>query len=139
MPHYSYELEIPAGTAKTKEVELEMPCAWGILHDVVISFRSGTDRLAHVHVDDSLHQIFPTNANGDYAFDGYALLVSSRYVLLAGTRKIYLRGWNTGDYPHTVAVSFAVTDEEELLATEGALEKLVEIWEKITGIKAGES
>jgi len=127
MPHYSYEYTFEAGHTKDSQEELEMPCAWGILTNVVIAFRFGTDRKCHVHIDEVLHQIFPTNPESDYAYDGYTLTISDRYELLKDTRKIYLRGWNEGDYPHTIAVSFEIQMPERYTPAEAAIIKLVNL------------
>jgi len=133
MPHYSYEKTFTPGTTRETEEELEMPCHWGILCDVVISFRTGTDRKTHVHIDESIHQIFPTNAEESYAFDGYTLHIPDEYELLPGTRTIYLRGWNTGTYPHTVAVAFRIKMPERLSKTEELLTEMNKLWRRLTG------
>jgi hypothetical protein len=133
MPHYSYEKTFTPGTTRETEEELEMPCHWGILCDVIISFRTGTDRKTHVHIDESIHQIFPTNPNGDYAFDGYTSFINDEYELLQGTRTIYLRGWNTGTYPHTVAVSFRIKPPPALTTLETTVNRMLKLWERLTG------
>jgi hypothetical protein len=135
VPHYSYEKTFAAGTSRDSQEALEMPCHWGILCDVHIAFRWGTSRLCHVHLDDGLHQIFPTNPEGTYAFDGYTLPLEGEYELQPGTRKIYLRGWNEGNHPHTVAVAFRVRIPERLTATEQLLLRLVEVLERMLGIR----
>jgi len=131
MPHYSYEKTFAPGHSAGDPEELEMPCAWGILTDVVIAFRFGTDRTTHVHIDEVLHQIFPTNPEETYAFDGYTLTISDKYELLPATRKIYLRGWNEGDYPHTVAVAFKIELPERYTPAEQAIIRLADLWEQV--------
>jgi len=131
VPHYSYEKTFTPGATRETEEELEMPCHWGILCDIVLSFRSGTDRKTHVHIDESIHQIFPTNAEESYAFDGYTLPITDEYELLPGTRTIYLRGWNEGTYPHTVAVAFRIKMPERLTKTEEALTKILKLWQRV--------
>lgn len=131
MPHYSYEHTFAAGGSEDNQEQLEMPCFWGMLTNVIISFRFGTDRKCHVHIDDGLHQIFPTNPEANYAFDGIAILIEDKYELLPDTRKIYLRGWNTGQFPHTVAVAFEIKPPERYTVTEVALLKLVNIIERL--------
>lgn len=139
MPNYSYEKTFTAGKTKTEEEELEMPCFWGVLTNITISFRFGTDRTTHVHIDDGLHQIFPTNAKETYAYDGYTLEIKDKYELLPDTRKIYLRGWNEGTYPHTVAVSFEIQPPERYTPLEKALFKLISILEYVLLGKRGGS
>lgn len=134
MPHYSYEKTFTAGKSKTTQEELEMSCHWGILCDITISWRAGTDRQTHVHIDDGLHQIYPTNPKGDYAFDDYTLRITGEYELTKGTRKLYLRGWNTGVHDHEVAVTFRIKIPERLSIADKALVKLVKMFERFIGV-----
>jgi len=129
LPHYSYEYEFPPNGNKEEQEELEMPCPWGILTDVVLAFRFGTDRKTHVHIDEVLHQIFPTNPEETYAYDGYTLTISDKYELLRDTRKIYLRGWNEGTYPHTISVAFKIEIPERYTPAEEAVIRLANLWE----------
>ena len=133
MPHYSYEKTFKAGTSEDDQEELEMKCHWGVLFDVTISWRSGTDRQCHVHIDESIHQIYPTNPEGNYAYDGYTLSIRDEYELLPGTRKIYLRGWNTGSHPHTIAVAFRIRMPARLTKTEELLDRLLGLFELVIG------
>lgn len=133
LPHYSYEKTFSAGTTEDDQEELEMPCAWGILCDVDIAFRHGTDRKCKVHIDDGLHQAFPTNPEANYAFDGFTLHIADEYELPSGTRKIYLRGWNEGVHPHTVAVSFRVKLPQRLTKTEQALVEILQYFQLLLG------
>ena len=119
--HYSYEMTFTAGTDKTTQEKLEMPCAWGVLTNVVISFAAGCHGKVHVHIDEGLHQVFPTNPSGDYAFDDYVLEIRDKYLLSTGTRKIVLKGWNEGVYDHLIHVAFEVEPSEAMSATDQAI------------------
>jgi len=134
MPHYSYTKTFAAGKTKTSQEELEMRCHWGILTDIAITFHGGCHDVCHVHVDGSLHQIFPTNAEADYALDGYTLLIRDEYELLPGTKQIYLRGYNTGTYDHTIDVSFLIKLPERYTPMETALFRLIKILERMLGV-----
>lgn len=134
MPHYSYRHTFAAGGSKNEPEELEMPCSWGILTDVTLSFPPGCHGVVHVHVDESLHQIFPANQEDDYAFDGFPLQIGDEYELLQGTRTIYLRGYNLGTYPHTIDVAFNVKLPGRYSAAEEALIGLVQVLKRLTGI-----
>lgn len=129
--HYSYEHTFIANGSKAEEEEEVMECAWGILTNVDISFNWGTGRNVHVHIDEALHQIFPTNPNGNYAFDGYTCHITGKYELLPATRRIYLRGWNEGDYDHAVAVAFEVLPKEDVNAIPNALASIQKLWERL--------
>jgi hypothetical protein len=127
--HYSYEHTFSANGKKANEEEEIMECAWGILTNVDISFQWGTSRRCHVHIDETKHQIFPTNPNGNYAFEGYTLHITGKYELLPATRKIYLRGWNEGNNDHTIAVAFEVLPIDDVNVVPNAIDKLRALWE----------
>ena len=135
MPHYSYEHTFKANGTEEEQEELEMPCHWGILTDVTITFMAGCRGVVHVHVDDGLHQVFPTNAEETYALDNYTLLIQDEYELLASTRKLYLRGWNEGQYDHTIKVTFKIKMPERLTTTEQLLDRLLRLWETLVGLQ----
>jgi len=128
--HYSYEMTFTAGTVKSKQEELEMDCAWGVLTNVVIAFAAGCHGAVHVHVDEGLHQVYPTNPKGDYAFDNYTLEIKDKYRLHAGTRKIVLKGWNEGTYDHTIHIAFEIEPSEPVSATDQAI---MDIRDMLTG------
>lgn len=135
MPHYSYEYTFEEGHTKETEEYLEMPCAWGTLTDMTITWADGCHGVVHVHIDQELHQIFPTNAEADYAMDGYTLLITDEYTLIEGTRKIYLRGWNEGIYPHKISVSFTVVPFERTTPVEDVLLKILSVLQRIFRVR----
>ena len=135
MPHYSYEHTFTVGTTKTSQEELEMPCAWGILTNVLVAFAAGCHGVVHVHLDESLHQIFPTNPNGQYSFDDVTVPVHDKYELLPATRKIYLRGWNTGTYPHTIRVGFEIEPTEPVSAVDKAIMSIYALLRRVFRFK----
>lgn len=131
MPHYSYRKTFTSGKSEDAQEELEMPCHWGILTDVTITFPDGCHEVVHVHIDDGLHQIFPTNPEANYALNGYTLPIKGEYLLLPSKRKIFLRGWNAGVYDHTISVTFRIRIEKRLTKTEELLKKIYELWERV--------
>lgn len=133
MPHYSYEHTFTAGGTRAEEEELEMKCHWGILCEVVISFPWGAMRKCHVHIDGSLHQIFPTNPEEAYAFNGFNLNIEDEYEIEKGVTKLYLRGWNEGTHNHTIRVAFRIKLPERLSRTDQLLEKILGNWERLMG------
>lgn len=133
MPNYSYNKTFTAGKTKTSQESLEMKCHWGILEEVHISFMHGTGRLCHVHIDESLHQIYPTNPEETYAFDGYTLPIKGDYVLLPGVNKLFLRGWNTGSYDHNVAVAFSIKVPDRFSEVEKLLQEQIKYWKELLG------
>lgn len=133
MPHYSYEKTFSAGTDANSQEEKEMKCAEGILTDLAISFPAGCHGVVHVHIDEALHQIFPTNAESNYALDDFTLPINDRYQLGTGTRKIILKGWNEGTYNHTIRIAFKIETPTQLNKAEQALYYILELLERIFG------
>jgi hypothetical protein len=127
LPHYSYEHTFQPGGTKDKQEEHEMPCPSGTLTNVLINFKAGCHGLVHVHIDEALHQIFPTNPEEDYSFDDYTVEIKDKYELLPGTRKLYLRGYNEGVYPHTIHVAFEIEAKEVLSEAEEAVISIAEL------------
>lgn len=134
MPHYSYTKTFTAGKSKTSEEELVCPCIWGIVTDVTITFPAGCHGYCHVHLDDGPHKMFPTNPESDYALDDWTLHIDDEYELEKDSTKIYLRGYNTGTYNHTITVTFRVKLPERYTPLEKALFKLIDIMQKLLGI-----
>lgn len=131
MPHYSYEKTFTAGKSSKSQEMLEMTCGEGVLTDVAISFPAGCHGVVHVHLDEALHQIFPTNAESDYALDDFTLPINDRYQLGAGTRKIILKGWNEGSYDHTIRVSFRIVTPDQLTVAEQVLISIYNLLSRI--------
>ncbi len=115
--------------------ELEMKCCWGTVKDVTITFPAGCHNVCHAHIDDELHQMFPTNPEGDYALNDVTLPIDDEYGLLADKVKIYLRGYNTGIFNHEISVTFKVIPPSVFTPIETILLRILKILERVTGIK----
>lgn len=131
MPHYSYEKTFSAGHNSKSQESLEMKCAEGVLTDVAISFPAGCHGVVHVHLDEELHQIFPTNAEQTYALDDFTLPINDRYQLGIGTRKIIFKGWNEGIYDHTIRCAFRIVTPDQLTVAEQVLLSIYNLLSRI--------
>lgn len=85
-----------------------MPCHWGTIKKATISFPDGCHGVCHVHIDAGLHQIYPTNPEGDYALDGFTLVIEDPFKIADGVKKLQLRGYNKGIYEHEIKVTFTI-------------------------------
>jgi uncharacterized phage protein gp47/JayE len=131
VPHYSYEKTFTAGTDAKSQESLEMKCAEGVLTDVAISFPAGCHGVVHVHLDEALHQVFPTNAESNYALDDFTLPINDRYNLGTGTKKLILKGWNEGTYNHTIRVAFRIVTPDQLTVAEQVLLSIFNLLNRI--------
>jgi len=133
VPDYSYSKTFAVGTDKTSEEELEMLCHWGTVKETAIHFPDGCHGVIHVHIDDGLHQVYPTNPEADYALDGFTRIIRDRYKLMPGTKKLILKGYNLGIYPHTIKVMFTVEVDYIPNPAEQAMIGIYNLLKKIFG------
>lgn len=111
--HYDFDIEIPANTAKADMIKFVKPVCYGILRKVGIYFRGGCADLAHVKIYHWERQIFPTNVDGDYAFDDYAVEFDEYYPILETPYNLTVYGWNLDDtWKHTISFMFLVLHPE---------------------------
>jgi uncharacterized phage protein gp47/JayE len=120
-----------AGHTSKNQQSLEMKCAEGVLTDVAISFPAGCHGVVHVHLDEALHQVFPTNAESNYALDDFTLPINDRYQLGTGTKKLILKGWNEGTYDHTIRVAFRIVTPDQLTVAEQLLLSIFNLLNRI--------
>lgn len=111
-----------------------MPCTYGILTDVNISFPMGCNGFVHIHIDYGLHQVYPTNPEDNFALSGHVLPIVDRYKLSDNTENLYLKGWNEGIYNHTIEVSFTIISDFKPTPAEEAILKIQNILKRLVGL-----
>jgi len=118
---YSFRLTIPANTAKEQAQEKVCKLARGIIHYAEFEFPPGCAGLVHVYVLRGIHQVYPTNPDGDLSSDSYVIPVHDHYPLLTPPYELKFCGWNEDDtYDHTITLRLGLLPEE-ILAPPGAL------------------
>lgn len=106
---YSFDVAIPANTAKTAAVEQECKVSPGTVVRLMVVFPPGCAKLAHVKILAGGHQVWPGNPDGDLAGDSEIIDVPEDYLIERGRFYFTVRAWNDDDtYQHTVVVRFAI-------------------------------
>lgn len=106
---YEFRLTIPANTSRAEPAEDVVEVSPGRVVAVEIQFPPGCAALAHVAVLQELHQLWPTNPDGDIAADGASISFQEDHLLDQPPFQLTLRGWNEDDtYPHTITFRFNV-------------------------------
>lgn len=106
---YSVNLTIPPNTPATAPITLDVPLVPGTVHQVDIQFPTGCAGLAHTVAVRGAHQVWPSNAEGNFHADGYVISWQDEYDLDAAPFLLRLFGWNLDDtYAHTVTWRFAL-------------------------------
>lgn len=103
--HYVVDLALPANTPGASPVDLEVILVDGWVAQIALLFPPGPATLAHVTVRVSGAQLYPTGSGQDFHPDNQLIIIPCDFdvPLVAGARKITLRGWNLDDtWPHTI-------------------------------------
>lgn len=104
---YEHRLTIPANTAATSPEELEVELDHGRIVAVELQFPRGCVGLVHVQVRRELHQLWPTNVDGDIAGEDARIGWQEDHEFAEEPYTLTLRGWNLDDsFAHTVTFRF---------------------------------
>lgn len=110
---FVFDLTIPADTEEASPEELLVDVGVGIIHLVEIGFPRGCAGLAHAMIRQGLHQVWPTNPQGDYNWDNHVYQIREHYPIKGGGAPLVLQGWNEDDtFQHVVTFRFSVLPEE---------------------------
>lgn len=107
---YAYTLEVPPSTLKTAPVVTTMYLTAGIVHQVELSFPPGCAALVHAVIYHFEHQVWPTNPEGDFAWDDYTIVLPRQeYRMASPPYDLSLRAWSEDDFfLHTLTCRLAV-------------------------------
>lgn len=106
---FTYELTIPPNTVKTNPETQVCKLTYGTVKRVFICFPPGPKGLAHIVIKRFESQVWPTNPDGDFAWDNFVFIIEDEFNMESGPFTVKLVGWNEDDtYEHTVTVMFNV-------------------------------
>ena len=106
---YSYAITVPPNTAYADPVIEEVKLPAGLISHVEVEFPAGCAGLVHVVVTEGLHQVWPTNPEGDLASDGYVIPWDEHIEITEPTLRLEAVVWSDDDtYAHTVTVRITV-------------------------------
>jgi hypothetical protein len=108
---YEFRVTSPANTAKSAATRLDAELMPGVVRGVEVQFPRGCVGLVHAAIHDALHQVWPTNPEGDLAGDDARISWSDSYPVPKGESVLLLYVWNDDDsYAHTVTFRFDVVE-----------------------------
>jgi hypothetical protein len=112
---YSFALTVPAGTTEAAPVVTRLKLTAGIIHQVDVEFRSGTDFRVGVRINQGLHQVYPTNPDGELKADGRPIIFPDYYRLDPGEDELVVYAYApTATYEHVVYIKIGVLTADEL-------------------------
>jgi hypothetical protein len=112
---FSFAINTPANTSKESKRKQELKLTRGIIHQVDILFPSGCAGLAHIAINDALHQVWPTNPEEDFYTDGEKISSKEFYNLRREPFMLNAFTWNEDDtFPHSIIVRLSVLQKSEI-------------------------
>jgi hypothetical protein len=88
----------------------------GIIYKVEIQFPPGPAHLLHLQVVHSLHSVWPTNPEGDFAADNTVISFDDEYPLSEPPYILTAYTWNEDDtYEHRVLIRIGLKAREVVL------------------------
>lgn len=115
---YEYDLVVPANTLASAPATLEMPLSRGIVVQFSAQFPGGCHGAVVVVVRRALHQVWPSNPDGQLKADAHVIVSPEGYELLEPPFQLEAYGWSPGTtYQHTITLRFALQTPEQLQPT----------------------
>lgn len=112
--NFRYQITIPTNTPRRAPIQKVMPVGPGILHSLDIAFPPGPAGLAHIYICHWEQQLWPWNADKDYAWDGYTIeLRSLNFGITTPPYRFVMYGWNEDQaFPHTIVCRLGIKKPE---------------------------
>jgi hypothetical protein len=110
---YVLALTIPANTAEASPHEEALKLTDGVITHVEVEFPAGCQGLVHSYARQAIHQVYPTNPDGDLCSDNYVCAWNDYEDIDTDPRVLTIGGWNTDDtYAHTITWRIELTPRE---------------------------
>lgn len=133
---FSFTVSTPANTLQAAPQRTVLPLDLGTIVQVEIGFPPGPQGLLHAVILRGQNQVWPTNPQGDFAWDEQVFSWPEDYPLDAEPLELTLVTWNLDDtYAHSVLVQLDLQRPEEPAAVTGLLASIKAIAAGL-GIKA---
>lgn len=110
---YNFTLDVPRWTLETAPAELTMELVQGMIVGVRVGFPDGCADMVHVVIRVGLHQLWPSNQEGNYAWNDFTYVIQESYELDEVPYELTLVAWNDDQRePHQVTVGVNMLDLE---------------------------
>lgn len=109
---FDYPITTSANTPKTAPLVTILPIQAGRIIEIQIQVPSGNIALSHLQILYGLHQLFPTNADGDFATSSETIAWSEDVLIGQPPFELKAITWNLDTvFDHTVTVRIVVQEE----------------------------
>lgn len=109
---YTHTLTVPANTAERSPLEETVKLTHGVITMVEVEFPPGCAGLVFAYILRSLHQVWPTNPDGQFRTDGRAIRWADYYEIFDEPLHLIVGAWSLDDsYAHDVIFRFELTPQ----------------------------
>jgi len=106
---YDLSLTIPANTTKLAPLAQDFLLCRGVINRVEIGFPPGCAGLAHLQINRTGTQLWPTNPQGSFNTDSYTIVFDEHFEMFYEPYQVDLTAWNLDDaYPHTLELRIGI-------------------------------
>lgn len=106
---FIYDIPIPALTTEDDPETVLCKVSAGVVKKVMVGFPPGPRGLAHIRILYQNHQVWPTNQDGDFAWDNFVYEFDAEFRVEGVPYAFKVIAWNEDDtYSHTPIVGFNV-------------------------------
>jgi hypothetical protein len=111
---FIFAIDTPANTPATHKVGTNLQLSAGKITEVHLQFPPGLDGLAHISINDGLHQLWPTNPEADFCTSEDVIIFAEDIDIGPDSNSLTAYTWNLDDtYDHTITVRIVVATPEE--------------------------
>lgn len=109
---FRFGITTPASTASSSKLATPLKIARGIIHHLDVQFPPGPSGLLHLHINNSLHQVFPYNTGEAYAADNVNISFRDYIPHLEPPFELTAYTWNTDTVnDHFIIIRIGVLPE----------------------------
>lgn len=122
---FIFAIDTPVNTLPTNKLKTTLQLAAGKITEVHLQFPPGLDGLAHIAINDGLHQLWPTNPEGDFCTSEDVITFAEDIDIGPDTAQLTAYTWNLDDtYDHTITVRIVVATPAEKTSWLGEAKQL---------------
>ena len=113
---YTWNFTLPTGRTALTRTKQILPLERGTIVKCETVFPSGCCGLVYVHLNHSLHQVYPKNPDYQYVGNGETIVAGDEYEVKDEPYQLEFYGWNTDDtYLHTITIRIQLVPKREII------------------------
>lgn len=141
---YDFSITTSTTASETSKQVTILSLLYGIIHLLEVEFPPGSTGQLHVQIFRSIHQIWPTNIDGNFHSDGHAISSREYYPLIDEPFELEVHTWNDStDQTREVIIRIGILPPEVLAGYIGLraekeeeyIKKTTEVGKEISGIR----